>query len=391
MVVYSYYPFDPRVRKEVRALVAKGHTVEVICLRDEGENKREVVDGATIHRLSLSVRKGGYLTYGYQYILFLLMSFCLLTRLFLKYKFDVIHIHSLPDFQVFVAIVPKLYGKNVLLDLHEAMPEIFVARFGVGRDSWQFRFAAFLEVISSWFADAIITVNDAIKARLVERGADADKISIVMNSPDVTLGVEKDMGPFVEGNDLGGKFVLMYVGGINQERNIEVLIEATSILKEKIPIRLLVFGYGKDAYFQELKQLASRMNVEQEVKFGGWIPHEEVFSYLDLSEIGIVSYVHNPLTEVAIPNKVFEFAALKKPLIIARLDALESLFKDSALFYQPENARDLANKIYQLYQDKGLAKDLSEKAQMVYEKCDWDIMKERLYSAYAKLAERGEA
>jgi glycosyltransferase involved in cell wall biosynthesis len=382
MVVYSYYPFDPRVRKEVRALVAKGHTVDVICLRDEGEGRTEVVDGATIHRLSLSVRKGGYLVYGYQYLLFLLMSFFKLTRLFLKYRYDIIHVHSLPDFQVFVALVPKLFGSRVVLDLHEAMPEIFAARFGVGENSWQFRFAAFLEMVSYWFANRVITVNDAIKDRLVVRGAEADKISVVMNSPDVTFKAEKDMDAFVAENDLKGKFVLMYVGGINQERNIEVLIEATSILKEKIPIRLFVYGYGKNEYFAELQQLASRMNVAEEVEFGSWVPHENVFSYLDLSEIGVVSYVRNPLTEVAIPNKVFEFAALAKPLIIARLDALESLFGDSAIFYQPENAKDLANKILQLYQDKESARDLSGKAQEVYESCKWDIMKERLYDVY---------
>lgn len=382
MVVYSYYPFDPRVRKEVRALVAKGHTVDVICLREEGESWTEVVDGATIHRLSLSARRGGYLTYGYQYISFLLMSFMKLTRLFLKYRYDIIHVHSLPDFQVFVALVPKLYGKKVVLDLHEAMPEIFAARFGVGKDSWQFRFAALLEMISYWFANRIITVNDAIKDRLVERGAKAERISIVMNSPDVTLNADRDMSSFVAEKDLKGKFVLMYVGGINPERNVEVLIEATSILKDKIPIRLFVYGYGKEEYFGELRQLASRLNVVEEVEFGGWVPHEDVLSYLDLSEIGVVSYVHNPLTEVAIPNKVFEFASLSKPLIIARLDALESVFGNSALFYQPENAKDLANKILQLYQDKELMTDLSGKAQEVYESCKWDIMKERLYDTY---------
>lgn len=382
MVVYSYYPFDPRVRREVRGLVAKGHTVDVICLRDKGESKQEVVDGATIHRTSLSVKRGGYLTYGYQYLLFLLLSFCKLNRLFLKYRHDVVHIHSLPDFQVFVALIPKLFGKRILLDLHEAMPEIFAARFGVGEDSWQFRFAALLEMISSWFADRIVTVNDAIKERLVGRGVEAEKITIVMNSPDVSLRVEKDLAGFVKDNDLGDKFVLMYVGGLNPERNIEVLIEATSLLKEKVPVRLFVFGYGKDEYVGELRRLGSRLGVEHEVKIGGWVPHEEVFSYLNLSQIGIVSYVHNPLTEIAIPNKVFEFAALTKPLIIARLDALETLFKDAALFYEPGNARDLANKILQLNQDTELARELSQRAQQVYDTCKWDVMKERLYDVY---------
>jgi glycosyltransferase involved in cell wall biosynthesis len=382
MVVYSYYPLDLRVRKEARALVAKGHTVDVICLRDEGQDREEVMDGASIHRLSLTMRKGGYLTYGYQYLTFLLMSFATLTRLFLKHRHDVIHVHSLPDFQVFIALIPKLYGKKIVLDLHEAMPEIFAARFGVGQDSWQFRLAAMLETVSSWFADRIITVNDTIKARFVARGMEPDKITVVMNSPDETLRVEKNMSSFFAENDLEGKFILMYIGGLNPERDIEVLIQATSLLKDKIPIRLFVFGFGKEEYVEGLRQLATRLDVDQEVKFGGWVPQEDVFSYLDLSEIGIISYVRNPLTDVAVPNKVFEYVAVSKPLIIARLDALENLFRDSALFYEPSNAKDLANKILQLYQDKQLVKELSPKALEIYEKCKWSEMKERLYSAY---------
>ena len=159
MVVYSYYPLDPRVRKEARALIEKGNAVDVICLRDEGEAEQEVVDGATIHRVSFTARRGGYLTYAYQYITFVLMSFALLSKLFLKNRFDVIHVHSLPDFQVFVGIIPKLCGKKVLLDLHEAMPEIFAARFGIGEASFRFKLAVFLERISSWFADAVLTVK----------------------------------------------------------------------------------------------------------------------------------------------------------------------------------------------------------------------------------------
>ncbi len=387
MVVYSYYPLDPRVRKQARALIEKGNSVDVICLRDEGEAAQEVVDGATICRVSFTAKKGGYLTYAYQYITFVLMSFALLSKLFLKNRYDVIHVHSLPDFQVFVAIIPKLCGKKVLLDLHEAMPEIFAARFGVGETSFRFRLAVFLEKISSLFADSVFTVNDTIKERLIARGVGPEKITVIMNSPDVALNIEKDLSEFVEKNDLKDKFVLMFIGGIDEERNIEILIESVNLLKGKLPIRLFLFGHGKEEYFQEMRNLVRSLHLEEEIQIGGWIEHEDVSSYLRLSEIGIVSYVRNPLTEVAIPNKVFEYSALSKPLIIARLNALEGLFRDAAVFYEPENVNDLVNKILQIHQDKDLADSLSKKAMEVYAGCKWEIMKERLLRAYQRLME----
>jgi glycosyltransferase involved in cell wall biosynthesis len=373
------------VRKEVRALVARGHEVDVICLRDEGEAKTETVDDATIHRIALSAKRGGYLTYGYQYATFFLLSFILLTRLFFRKGYDVIHVHSLPDFQVFVALVPKLLGRKIILDLHEAMPEIFAARFGLSMKSGRVRLAAILESLSCSFADRVVTVNRAIMGRLVERGVEPEKITIVLNSPDETLSVHRDMSGFVEENDLRSKFVIMYVGGINQERNIETLIKAVSMLKAEIPIGLFVYGYGSEGYVEELKSLKSRLGVDEEVRFGGYLPQENVFSYLNLSDVGVISYVRNPLTEVAVPNKVFEFAALAKPLIIARLGALEDLFKDAALFYEPENAEDLANRILQLHKDKNLAKELVLSARKVYADFKWDVMRKRLYDVYDTL------
>ena len=126
-VVYSYYPFDPRVRKEVRALVEKGYSVDIICLRDHDEKRFEEVDGAKVYRLSMAAVRGGYLRYLYQYLMFFLMSFTLLLKQQIKKRYDVVHVHSLPDFQVFVTIIPKMFGSKIILDLHEGMPEIFAA------------------------------------------------------------------------------------------------------------------------------------------------------------------------------------------------------------------------------------------------------------------------
>lgn len=382
MVVYSYYPFDPRVRKEVRALVARSCKVDVICLRDENETNKEIVDGAAIYRIPLSAKRGGYLTYCYQYLTFFVLSFFLLTKLFLTNRYDVIHIHSLPDFQVFVALVPRLFRRRIILDLHEAMPEIFAARFDLDMDSGRVALAAFLERISFKFSDIVLTVNKTIKARLVGRGLDPEKIIIIMNSPDEELRRERDMSRFIKENDLESKFVLVYVGGINQERNIEALIGAVGWVRKEIPIRMFIYGYGKREYIEELKRLRSALQLDKEIRFGGWIPHEDVFSFLKLSDVGIISYVRNPLTEIAIPNKVFEFIALRKPLIIAKLGALEELFKGAALFYEPGDSEDLAEKILRLCRDEELANRLVARAVRVHEECNWDVMKKRLYAAY---------
>jgi glycosyltransferase involved in cell wall biosynthesis len=100
----------------------------------------------------------------------------------------------------------------------------------------------------------------------------------------------------------------------------------------------------------------------------------------------VVSYLLNPLTDVAVPNKVFEYIALDKPVIVCKLKALHSLFGDKALlYYKAENHHDLARKIIWLYKNLDNISDMKDNAKNVYNHCKWNVMKERLNRMYLAL------
>jgi glycosyltransferase involved in cell wall biosynthesis len=392
MPVYSYYPFDPRVRRAAKSLIENGYSVDVICLRGESEKKSENIDGINVHRLPLVHIRGGYFRYLYNYIMFFLLSFFMLNSLDRKRHYDVVHVHSLPDFLVFIALVQKWKGRKIILDLHEAMPEIFAARFKKDMDSRIVNIPLFLETSSISFASRIITVNDAIKKIYMNRGGvPQKKIVVIMNSPDKMQRTRKDISEFKTKLDLENKFVVVYVGGINQERNIEVIIKAIAKAKPKIPnIYFILFGHtlGQkgEGYKNRLKTLTLKLGLKENVFIGGRLPPQDVSSYLDLADFGVVSYVSNPLTEVAVPNKVFEYIALDKPVISVHLRALHSLFGDEALlYYEPESANDLAAKMIKLYENKNELDEMKNNAKEVYERCKWDVMRKRLQKMYNEL------
>ena len=391
MPVYSYYPFDPRVRRVAEALVEKGHLVDVICLRGEDEDKFGTYNGVNAYRLPLEHRRGGYLRYLHNYGMFFLLSFLMLNSLDRKKHYNTMHVHSLPDFLVFITLFQKKRGLKIVLDLHEAMPEIFAARFDKNMDSILVKFPIFLERISHAFATHIITVNDTIKNIYITRGVPKEKISVIMNSPDEKLGGKLDLKEFKAKLNLDEKYKLVFVGGINYERNIEVILEAMAKLKSQIPnLYFILFGhmYGHkgESYKEQLKIRVQKLGLENSVYIGEKLNPEEVSSYLDLTDFGVVSYIRNPLTEVAVPNKVFEYIALNKPLIVCRLKALHSLLADDAvLYYEPENAHDLAAKMLQLYRQRDKMTGMIANANKVYEKCKWKVMKERLYRMYEEL------
>jgi glycosyltransferase involved in cell wall biosynthesis len=390
MPVYSFYPFDPRVRRAAEALIEKGHSVDVICLKEEGDKRTDTFNGVGIHRVSLTHKRGGYLRYVYHYVVFFLQVFLFLNSLDRKKKFDVVHVHSLPDFLVFVAIIQRLKGKKIVLDLHEVMPEIFAARFNKKMDSFFVNIACAIERISCGFAHYVITVNDVRKDVLVSRHVPTEKITVIMNAPNKKLFVKKDLEDFKRKHNIDSKFTTVYVGGINYERNLEVILKAMAQIKNEIPnIFFIIFGhtYGQgEKYVAELKRLVKDLGITENVYFGGQLPGEDVASYMELAEFGIVSYLKNPMTDLAMPNKVFEYSMADVPIISCRLKGISALLGNTAaIYFEPEDHIDLANKIKWIYYNKADSKRYVDCARKIYKKYQWEVMKNRLQKMYDRL------
>jgi len=382
--VYSTYPFDPRVRRVVEAQRDWGFDVHVVALGEAGQPREERLGTVSVQRVPFEAVRGGRVRYAFQYAIFLLAVSFLVIRIRVHGRVDVVHVHSLPDFLVGSAAVAKLLGSKVVLDLHEAMPEIIRARFHSSTRSLLTALAQALEWMSCAFADAVLTASDAIRDLLVRRGTAESKITVVMNSPRTLPTRRIDLDAIKTSLGLNGHTSIVYVGGLNEERDLGVLIRAVAGLRTDPPVRLVMFGYGSGDYRAYLEQLAKR-EVLPGFLLGGRLPQEDVQAYLSLSDIGIVTYQRNPLTELAIPNKVFEYAAANKPLILARLPTLESLFGEAALYYEPGDPADLRQKIRFLLEHPSDARRLAERGAEVLADCRWEIMEERLRRVYTGL------
>src|SRR5712692_5815683 len=156
LIRQGYYPLDPRVRREVDALAQAGHEVDVICLRRPGEKRLESQGHVTAHRVPIPTRRAGRFNYVIQYAAFFAVASVLVAVLHLRRRFDVVQVNSMPDSLVFAAIVPRLLGARVLLDLHECMPEFYAVKFGVGLRHPAVRFVAWMEQAAIRFADQVI-------------------------------------------------------------------------------------------------------------------------------------------------------------------------------------------------------------------------------------------
>ncbi len=159
-ITYDFYPFDVLVRRTAEAAASAGYTSHVICLREPEQKAYEVCDGVHVYRLSFNRGFGRSLVLALiGWTMFLFLAAVKVTFLHLKQKYDVIHVHNMPDFLVFAALIPKLLGAKIILEVQDVSPELMAAKAKGRLRSVILRLAMWQEYISAAFADYVITVG----------------------------------------------------------------------------------------------------------------------------------------------------------------------------------------------------------------------------------------
>jgi glycogen synthase len=119
------------VRRYAETLAKRGDKVDVIAI--SGRNQQlgmEETSGVTVYTIQhRELNERHKWAYAWRVFRFLLASSALLTRLHDRNRYDLIHVHNMPDFLVFAAWYPKLTGVKLILDIHDIVPELFVSKF----------------------------------------------------------------------------------------------------------------------------------------------------------------------------------------------------------------------------------------------------------------------
>ncbi len=386
MVAHTYYPHDVRVRRECDALGDRGDRVDLICLRDQGEQSSERIGNVTVHRLPIQHARGqGQAAYIREYLGFFLRSFALLTRLFIRHRYPIVQVHNLPDFLVFVTLIPKILGARVLLDMHDVTPELFQSLYGTSQSSLKFGLLRFVEQVSLAYADAVLTVNRNIRDLFLARNPIAHKIEVVMNAPDPRYFDSCGSGA----SSPNGHFRLIHHGQIIRRYDFEVALEAVSIARDRIPdLRLDIYGDGEASYIRELLGIVDSSGLSRCVRFHKRVPLEQVPGLIRSADIGIVPCKRDVFVDqVMLPVRLLEYVASGLPAVVSRVGTVEAYFDDEEVAYYPPSDPDaLANRIVELYSDPQRRLDMATRAKNTFRIYEWPRMKLRYYNVIDSLA-----
>lgn len=343
--------FDPRVRREVAALLDAGHEVDVISLRDAGEARRERSGTLTIYRLPSALQVPGSSGPGYvlRYGAFLLLAALLSGALHVRRRYALVQVHSLPDVLVFAAVIPKLLGARVVLDLHEMMTEFFAAKFGAARGSLPWRAVAFAEQASIRFADFAFTCTNEMRDAFVARGADPGSLGVVLNASEEDLF---DVGRHPpRGSDDDG-FVILCHGSVEQRYGIDTAIEAVALLRDDIPgLRLQIMGTG--SYVEEAHALVATRGVTDRVTINGrWEPLPALLEAIARCDAGLVAMKRDDFRDLTHCNKMYDLVTMRRPVLMSRTRSVEAYFGEASFeYFDSDDPRALADAIVRLHAD----------------------------------------
>jgi glycosyltransferase involved in cell wall biosynthesis len=352
MIVHAYYEEDPRVRRQAETLVAAGRPVRVIGLRRTGDPADYELAGVRVTCLDVQRHQGaGVGVYLREYLRFLGRSMWMAVRLHRSERFALVQVHSPPDFLVFATLPLRLVGVPVILDLHEAMPEFFRMRFPTVRNPLIHRLLRLQERLSIAFASTTMTVTDAMRDRLVALGHDADDIHVVINSPSLARfdAAAYPTRRFCE----DGRLRLVYTGALTPTYEVDMTLRAIAVARERRPdLDVLLDCYGRGDSEATLRALAGELGIGDRVEFHGRIPIDDVPAVVAAADIGLAPTRLDRFTALTVSGKVYEYAAMGKPVVATRLPTVERDFPDGAVAMYPSgDANAMADAILALVDD----------------------------------------
>lgn len=371
MLAYTFYESDARVIRYASTLAERGDSVDVVALRRPGQPNHEVVNGVDVHRIQeRTINERGRLTYVFRILRFLFRSLWIISARHAGRPYDLIHVHSVPDFLVFAAVWPKLLGTPIVLDIHDVLPEFYGSKFHVSEKSLVFKLLVLVERFSIRFADHVIVANHIWHQRLVSRSVSELKCTPICNYPDPKVFFPRQK----EKKD--GRFIITYPGTLNWHQGVDIAVTAFAKVADRIPdADLHIYGEGPEK--DSLIRLAQQLGLNTRVVFHDFVPTSQIASVMANSDLAVEpKRAATAFGNEAASTKTWEFMALRVPTIVSKT-RVHSYYLDDTMvkFFEPDNVAELANCILLLKENPEIRERLVSNATSFIQANSWDVRK----------------
>lgn len=358
MVLDKEIPPDPRVEREANFLANAGYNVFVFSLDFSGLAKEELYKNFIIYRRAISkqfVKKISALVNTFPVYHWILGKW--VTEFIARYEIDILHMHDLYTIPIGQYAKQKV-GIPLIADLHENYPAAIKAyewansllgKLFARPNRWKKLEGQYLQS-----AEKLIVLSEAYKNQLTTKYGflkDED-VYIYPNVPNTKkLQAFPDYEVLTE---FQGRFILLYFGIISKRRGIHTCLQALRQLKNTIPnILLLLIGpidkKEQKTFYSIMKEEALR----EYLKYIPWKDMEYIPSYIRRCDIGLSPLVKNDQHNSGIANKVFQYLAFGKPIIVSDCIPQKQLVEEEScgIIFQSENVQEFVDAVENIYRN----------------------------------------
>jgi glycosyltransferase involved in cell wall biosynthesis len=372
-------PLDRRVWQEAQALRDAGYHVTVICPKRRGfEKSRETLEGIDIyrHRLPEASRPWGYLL---EYTWALTAEFWLALRIYRKTRFRILQACNPPDLIFLIALFFKLFRVRFIFDHHDLNPELYEAKFG--HHGLIYRGVRLAERLSFRVADVSIAPNESFREVALARGRmNPNRVFMVRSSPELDkLRINAAEPALKEGR----KYLVVYVGVMGPQDGVDLLLESISRIASEQRQDTIFAIIGSGTELPSLKTLAAQKRLDTFVRFTGPLYGSPLHAYLATADVCVAPDPVNAFNDKLTTNKVLEYMAFGKPVVLYNLVEGRRSAGECALYARPNDAADFAAQILTLLNSEALRRKLGECGrQRIEDYLNWERDKKPLLEAY---------
>lgn len=385
MLSFSHFEKDPRVQREAFTLANNGYSVYCICLRNKDDTKYKEYKGIKliqVLKFVSKIPKGSLSRYFFGFFIFPFVSLVNLFKLKTQIKkISAIHVHNPPDHLILTALPFKiLFKTKVIMDRHEPFALQIISTLGFSTTSFLFKLLKVYEKNFNFFSDGIITIN---------RLDNEEMQKMFKRKTVITIGNYLDFTQYQEQNRSvrkKKKVSLIYQGLISKKRDIGNLILGLKYFNEKFEnFECLIFGDGD--YVEEMNKAIIEYHLENHVIYRGWITRTDLMNEIKNADICIITVKDLPIYKMYTPNKLFEYMYYRKKIIAPNIEFLKELSNNSCYFYEIEDPKDLATKLFEAISS---VKEFEEKLTKMSQALDdhnWRNEQEKLVEFYSTITE----
>lgn len=350
MVTHSYYESDGRVRRYAESLAERGDVVEVLALRRAASTPREEdLKGVRVVRIQDRFEKSETSAAAHlrPLLRFVLAASRWLSRSHRERRFDLVHVHNIPDFVVFAAWYPKFTGVPIILDIHDIVPELFASKFGARARRPVVALLRLVERASAAFADRIIIANDLWLDTYTSRSASHEKCSVFVNNVDARV-YRPSLVPRLR-DPL--RPIVMFPGGLQWHQGVDIAIRAFAKLQRQLPGAVFLV-YGDGSMKAQLVALVRELGLERSVHFFDPVSTEEIAAIMAQADLGVVPKRADSFGNEAYSTKIMEFMAVGVPVVVSSTRVDRFYFDETVVrFFASGDDDALAEAMYELLSD----------------------------------------